>query len=168
MPRAFEWKTYMKWSEQYNSDIIHLDVTGSSIIVLNSVKAANDLLLKRSSIYSDRFNAIWRARRRLFQHEFNPTASLKLRPKQIAACHGRNGPPGGAWTPPKFNRDLHKPPEYFRDQRQDHVGPNSDPKSPKETGCKLVPVYYALQLRTFRNGTYWSIIILTCLNGAPV
>ncbi|KAJ7247309.1 cytochrome P450 [Mycena rebaudengoi] len=106
MPSAFEWETYMKWSEQYNSDIIHLDVAGSSIIVLNSVKAANDLLLKRSSIYSDRprmpmINELmgWdfafglmrygmRARRRLFQHEFNPTASLKLRPKQIAACHG--------------------------------------------------------------------------------
>ncbi|KAJ7247317.1 cytochrome P450 [Mycena rebaudengoi] len=106
MPPAFEWKTYMKWSEQYKSDIIHLDVAGSSIIVLNSVEAANDLLLKRSSISSDRprmpmINELmgWdfafglmrygmRARRRLFQHEFNPTASLKLRPKQIAACHG--------------------------------------------------------------------------------
>ncbi|KAJ7235516.1 cytochrome P450 [Mycena rebaudengoi] len=144
MPPEFEWKTYMKWSKQYNSDIIHLDVAGSSIIVLNSVEAANDLLLTRSAIYSGRarmpmINELmgWdfilglmqygmpnllavepryryrvhlkvppgsslahkfcfaqttlfprRARRRLFQHEFNPTASLKLRPKVTSACHG--------------------------------------------------------------------------------
>ncbi|KAJ7247322.1 cytochrome P450 [Mycena rebaudengoi] len=108
MPPEFEWKTYMRWSKQYNSDIIHLDVAGSSIIVLNSVEAANDLLLKRSAIYSGRarmpminelmgwdfilglmqYGPAWRARRRLFQHEFNPTASLKLRPKVTSACHG--------------------------------------------------------------------------------
>ncbi|KAJ7235512.1 cytochrome P450 [Mycena rebaudengoi] len=103
MPPELEWKTYMRWSKQYNSDIIHLDVAGSSIIVLNSVEAANDLLLKRSAIYSGRarmpminelmgwdfvIGSAWRARRRLFQHEFNPTASLKLRPKVTSACHG--------------------------------------------------------------------------------
>lgn len=36
------------------SDIIHLKTAGMSLIVLNSVKAANDLLDKRSSIYSNR------------------------------------------------------------------------------------------------------------------
>jgi hypothetical protein len=73
MPRKFEWETYMQWSREYSafvnamannsfgrnkiyadSDIIHLNVAGASIIVLNSVEAANDLLVKRSSIYSDR------------------------------------------------------------------------------------------------------------------
>jgi hypothetical protein len=74
-----------------------------------------------------------------------------------------NGPPGRAWTPAKFNHDLHKPPEYFHNQQQDHVGPSFDPKSPKETGCNLAPVYYALQLSMLLEYNN-----LTCLNGAPV
>lgn len=36
------------------SDIIHCEVLGTHIIVLNSTKAAKDLLEKRSNIYSDR------------------------------------------------------------------------------------------------------------------
>ncbi|KAJ6622291.1 cytochrome P450 [Mycena sp. CBHHK59/15] len=54
MPSTFEWETYMEWSKKYNSDIIHLNVVGTSIIVLSSAEAANDLLEKRSSLYSDR------------------------------------------------------------------------------------------------------------------
>lgn len=34
--------------------IIHLDSAGKSIVVLNSVKVATDLLEKRAGIYSDR------------------------------------------------------------------------------------------------------------------
>ena len=37
-----------------DSDIIYLNVLGSPIVVLNSYEAANDLLSRRSSIYSDR------------------------------------------------------------------------------------------------------------------
>lgn len=36
------------------SDIIHLGALGNSIIILNSFKAVNDLLEKRSAIYSSR------------------------------------------------------------------------------------------------------------------
>ncbi|KAJ7274707.1 cytochrome P450 [Mycena rebaudengoi] len=54
MPRRFEWETYMEWSKRYDSDIIHLTAVGTSIIVLSSAEAINDLLEKRSSIYSDR------------------------------------------------------------------------------------------------------------------
>ena len=35
-------------------DVIHLDILGQSIIVLNSQEAATDLLDKRSAKYSDR------------------------------------------------------------------------------------------------------------------
>ena len=38
------------------SDVVHVDVLGSHIVILNSIKAANDLLDKRSSIYSDRYD----------------------------------------------------------------------------------------------------------------
>ncbi len=72
MPSREEWVTYRKWSEELGvtcarrlhlvpakwpssgSDIIHADVMGSHIVILNSMKAANELLEKRSSIYSDR------------------------------------------------------------------------------------------------------------------
>jgi len=37
-----------------DSDILHLAVAGSNMIILNSVTAATDLLEKRSSIYSSR------------------------------------------------------------------------------------------------------------------
>ena len=42
-----------------DSDIIHLDVAGTSIIVLDSFEAATDLLEKRSSLYSSRFVKIY-------------------------------------------------------------------------------------------------------------
>lgn len=37
-----------------DSDIIHLDVAGTSIIVLDTAEAATELLEKRSSLYSGR------------------------------------------------------------------------------------------------------------------
>lgn len=37
-----------------DSDIIHLNVLGTSIVVLSSLKAINDLLDGRAAIYSDR------------------------------------------------------------------------------------------------------------------
>ena len=37
-----------------DSDIIHVNVLGTSMIILNSYKVANDLLIERSSIYSSR------------------------------------------------------------------------------------------------------------------
>ncbi|THU77011.1 cytochrome P450, partial [Dendrothele bispora CBS 962.96] len=54
MPRGFEWFTYMRWGREYKSDIIHLDVLGSSILIVNSSEAAFELMDRRSSIYSSR------------------------------------------------------------------------------------------------------------------
>ncbi|KAJ7671061.1 cytochrome P450 [Mycena rosella] len=105
MPSTFEWETYMKWSQTCDSDIIHLNVAGTSIIVLSSAEAANDLLEKRSSIYSDRARVPmvdelmgWdfalgqslqtrRWHRRLFHQAFNATAVRSYRPKERAATH---------------------------------------------------------------------------------
>ena len=36
------------------SDVLHLNILGQSIVILNSVKAAVNLLDKRGTIYSDR------------------------------------------------------------------------------------------------------------------
>ena len=71
LPSQPEWEYFHRWGKEYSlsksfphevteniflleSDVIHLSVAGMSLIVLNSVKAANDLLDKRSSIYSNR------------------------------------------------------------------------------------------------------------------
>ena len=68
------WKTYAEWGKKYGeltlknnppiifersigSDVIWYNALGSDIIVVNTLKAANELLDKRSSIYSDRFVA---------------------------------------------------------------------------------------------------------------
>ncbi|KAJ7689135.1 hypothetical protein B0H17DRAFT_1135185 [Mycena rosella] len=54
VPADFEWEKYMEWSKEYNSDIIHLNLAGQSVIVLSSLEATEALLEKRSALYSDR------------------------------------------------------------------------------------------------------------------
>ncbi|KAF4580754.1 hypothetical protein EYR38_003040 [Pleurotus pulmonarius] len=103
MPSDHQWVKYYDWSKKYNSDIIYLNVLGSPIVVLNSYKAANDLLGVRSSLYSDRplstmlnellgwktlmsflpYGHAWRARRRAFWQEFNPERLTNHHPKQL-------------------------------------------------------------------------------------
>ncbi|KAI0264161.1 CyP450 monooxygenase [Gloeopeniophorella convolvens] len=95
LPSRDEWITYKKWSDEYGSDIVHVDAAGTHIVVVNSEKAANELFDKRSSVYSDRpplvalnrilkldwvlgfnpYGAKWRALRRAFHGHFHPTAS---------------------------------------------------------------------------------------------
>ncbi|KAJ7873152.1 cytochrome P450 [Mycena leptocephala] len=112
LPSTFEWETYMEWSKQYStsyqySDIIHLNVAGTSVIVLSSLEAAVNLLEKRSAIYSDRarfpmvvelmgwdfnfglmkYGEHWRAHRRLFHSVFHTEAARLFRPKELTASH---------------------------------------------------------------------------------
>lgn len=72
MPRQKEWLTFTEWKRTYGQlsarivsiivptrnvvvgNIVSLSIAGQTIIILNSVKAAMDLLQRRSSIYSDR------------------------------------------------------------------------------------------------------------------
>ncbi|KAI9467402.1 cytochrome P450 [Lactarius psammicola] len=108
MPSREEWVTYRKWSEQLGSDIIHADVMGSHIVILNSIKAANELLEKRSSNYSDRpplfvirelfgmdyniaftrYGTAWRHSRREFQANLGPADLEAYRPLEQQAVHG--------------------------------------------------------------------------------
>lgn len=46
--------TYMQWSKEYRSDILSFNILGQPVIVLNSVRAAVDLLDKRGANYCDR------------------------------------------------------------------------------------------------------------------
>ncbi|KAK7451737.1 hypothetical protein VKT23_012417 [Stygiomarasmius scandens] len=54
IPTSKEWDVYHSWAKKYNSDIIHLGVAGTSLIILDEVEAAQELLDKRS-IYSSRY-----------------------------------------------------------------------------------------------------------------
>ncbi|KXN86820.1 O-methylsterigmatocystin oxidoreductase [Leucoagaricus sp. SymC.cos] len=89
-PADFEWEKYADWGRQYNSEIIYLNMAGTSLVVLNTRRAASDLLEKRGAIYSSRAhspmvhdlmgftwlfavmpnNDGWRIRRRLLQRYF--------------------------------------------------------------------------------------------------
>lgn len=53
LPRSREYATYHEWSKLYG-DVVHTHAFGHHIIVLNSVKAAREMLDQRSSIFSDR------------------------------------------------------------------------------------------------------------------
>ncbi|KAK7455191.1 hypothetical protein VKT23_011063 [Stygiomarasmius scandens] len=48
------WAYYLDLSRKYRSDIVHINILGDHTVVLNSVKAINELLEKRSALYSDR------------------------------------------------------------------------------------------------------------------
>lgn len=78
LPENPAWIKFDQWAKQYSasfafagetqangrvlcrtgSDVIRLNVVGKSLIVLNSMKAATDLLDKRSAMYSDRFRLV--------------------------------------------------------------------------------------------------------------
>ncbi|TFY75063.1 hypothetical protein EWM64_g8950 [Hericium alpestre] len=49
MPKSQEWLTFAKWGP-----IIYINIFGQPMIILNDGKVAADMLVKKSSIYSDR------------------------------------------------------------------------------------------------------------------
>ncbi|THU81036.1 cytochrome P450 [Dendrothele bispora CBS 962.96] len=89
-----EWARYLKMGKEYNSDVLHINVLGDHTLVLNSAKTANELLEKRSGLYSDRprkallhlssrwnwnfatmlYSNKWRAHRRRFHQDFQAKA----------------------------------------------------------------------------------------------
>ncbi|KIJ97388.1 hypothetical protein K443DRAFT_681535 [Laccaria amethystina LaAM-08-1] len=108
MPTTFEWITYARWTKEYNSDILHIKALGMDIVILNSFKVANELLDKRSAIYSSRarftmiselmgwgwlmsampYGESWRERRRLFQSYFHPGKPTTHQPRQLEYIRG--------------------------------------------------------------------------------
>ncbi|KAK7031915.1 cytochrome P450 [Favolaschia claudopus] len=100
MPSERQWETYTVWSKELGSDIIHLDLPGTSIVVLSSMEAANELFEKRSSLYSDRprlpmlvelmgwgFSVGTRAHRKLLHDGFNTSAAKQFHAQERAAAH---------------------------------------------------------------------------------
>ncbi|KAH9889257.1 cytochrome P450 [Cubamyces lactineus] len=96
IPRKAAWKTFAEWGKAYG-DVVHLNVLGRSIILLNSAEATSDLLEGRFGIYSDRpyfplmemvghqwnfgfmpYGKQWRALRRLFSSKYGTTQGLRM------------------------------------------------------------------------------------------
>lgn len=114
MPRSLEHVAYARMSQDLKSDIVALSVMGQTIIVLNSAKAASELLEKRSSIYSGRpqipvivekdlldwgqsvayldYNDRWKRDRRMLHESLHKGALPQYYPgqeKQVHALLGR-------------------------------------------------------------------------------
>ncbi|KAF5345745.1 hypothetical protein D9758_011875 [Tetrapyrgos nigripes] len=105
IPSEGEWIKYRDMSREYGSDVIHLNMCGTPLIVLNSLETATELLHKRSSNYSDRprftmlnelvgftwhlafmpYGKEWRKARKVFHQELNPRALLQYRPVMVSA-----------------------------------------------------------------------------------
>jgi hypothetical protein len=51
------WLTYQSWNERYG-DIVYVEAPGKKIVILGSAVAVNDLIERRSSVYSDRPNFV--------------------------------------------------------------------------------------------------------------
>ncbi|KZT11606.1 cytochrome P450 [Laetiporus sulphureus 93-53] len=100
IPRVHPWLTYGAWTKLYG-DIIYLQVFSQPLVVLNSATVAQDLLDKRSAIYSDRprlvmaelsgydqifslqpYGNYWKAQRKLVAHGFNQSTVPRYWPTQ--------------------------------------------------------------------------------------
>jgi hypothetical protein len=53
IPQSKAWLTYRDWHDQYG-DIVYIDTPQQKFVILGSASVVNDLLERRSSVYSDR------------------------------------------------------------------------------------------------------------------
>ncbi|KAF7365045.1 O-methylsterigmatocystin oxidoreductase [Mycena venus] len=105
IPSELPWITYAKWGKEYG-DVVHLQVFGNHVLVVNSVKAAVELFEKRGHIYSDRptipmvslmgwdfaftgmlYTKKLRQSRRMFHQHFRRDAMVAHRPIQLRKIH---------------------------------------------------------------------------------
>ncbi|KAF9476783.1 cytochrome P450 [Pholiota conissans] len=100
IPAEYEWKTYHRWSQELGTDILHLNVAGTHLIILDTLETAADLMEKRSSIYSNRpilpmvtelmgygfllpfmdYGTEWRQGRRLMDELLRPSSMGQFHP----------------------------------------------------------------------------------------
>ncbi|KAF9560813.1 putative CyP450 monooxygenase [Agrocybe pediades] len=128
IPQGYAWQTYNEWAKTYG-DIFRFEVFGQTTIILNSLKAAMELLDKRSSNSSDRprlvmadelmgwewdfahmaYSDRWRRHRRVFHQYFQPRNLASYYPiqKKVTA---------------NLLSQLGRSPENFAAHIRQHVG----------------------------------------------
>ncbi|EGO02936.1 hypothetical protein SERLA73DRAFT_70421 [Serpula lacrymans var. lacrymans S7.3] len=52
-PKGNQPEVFSEWGKEFG-DVVYVQIFGRGVLVLNSIRAVNDLLEKRGSIYSDR------------------------------------------------------------------------------------------------------------------
>ncbi|GJE96482.1 cytochrome P450 [Phanerochaete sordida] len=107
IPVDSPWLKYAELGKQFGSDVVHFEALGRHVVVLNSAKAARDLLEKRSSIYSGRaqsimlseitgwhrnwglwqYNESYKSHRKAFVQHFRPEALPGYYGKQKKGIH---------------------------------------------------------------------------------
>ncbi|KAI0792435.1 cytochrome P450 [Abortiporus biennis] len=89
-------------SKKYDSDVLYFDLLGTPVVILSSPKAINDLLEKRSGIYSSRpsipmvdmmgvenilsimpYNETWKHHRKTFHRYFSAVAVEQYKPQHL-------------------------------------------------------------------------------------
>ncbi|EGO28627.1 hypothetical protein SERLADRAFT_406107 [Serpula lacrymans var. lacrymans S7.9] len=105
-PKGNQPEVFREWGKEFG-DIIYAQIFGRGVLVLNSIRAANDLLEKRGSIYSDRprqvafgellgmetvlslmpYGEPFRRHRRLIQDHFNRSMVESFRPLVTQEIH---------------------------------------------------------------------------------
>ncbi|KAI5122654.1 hypothetical protein M0805_007916 [Coniferiporia weirii] len=100
IPRTQAWKTFADWGKRYG-DVVYAGGLGRSMLIVNSIAAARDLMEKRSTIFSDRpyipvmnlmgwgltlpllpYGDRFRKHRRMMQKHFGQQAITSFRPMQ--------------------------------------------------------------------------------------
>ncbi|KAJ3845163.1 cytochrome P450 [Lentinula raphanica] len=103
IPSKDPWIKFADWSENYKSDILHLKVFTTDILIVNSADAAKALFESKSALYADRpkmtmLNDLvglswllgfmpqgnaWKTQRQIFANHFNPASVSQFRPHQL-------------------------------------------------------------------------------------
>jgi len=120
VPKKDHWLRYLEWSRQYGSDVLHLKVLGTNIIIVNSTQAAKALFGQKSAIYSDRprmtmiseliglswhfgfmpHGDSWREHRKMFGQEYSASVANRYETQELK------------WIS-TFHRNLLATPENF-------------------------------------------------------
>ncbi|KAF8970084.1 CyP450 monooxygenase [Flammula alnicola] len=88
MPTHHEWKTYHKWCQELDTDILYLNVAGTSIVILDSrdvrpkMPMINDLMGWDFDLAFMDYG-IARQHRKLMHQAFNPSAADEYKPLQL-------------------------------------------------------------------------------------
>ncbi|KAJ7625701.1 cytochrome P450 [Roridomyces roridus] len=87
VPAKYQWETYARWSKEYDSDVIHLDLAGKSLLCFaqDSFPMLFDLMGWDFNIAFMRYGDEWRIHRRIFNQAFNLKASKKYEPHELLA-----------------------------------------------------------------------------------
>ncbi|KAI0066942.1 cytochrome P450 [Artomyces pyxidatus] len=101
--REAQWLTFMEWKKKYG-DVVYITALGQPIVILNTQKAASDLLDRRAGIYSDRpnnivaanilcggmaivfqsYGSLWRRMRKATHEGLNRGVTEPFQPAQLA------------------------------------------------------------------------------------